>query len=430
MYFVYNLFLTVIFILLFPFLYFWAITGKHGVKERLGKLPGEVNEKLTAKKVLWFHAASVGEIKLLSSIISRIKKRNPNFPIVVSTLTKAGRKEGERSLKGVDLFFYLPIDLPVFLKRIFKRLNPKALVLVETEIWPNLVREAKISRTRVALINGRFSPKSFQSYTKFRSFFSSVLSLYDLFCMRTKEDAKRLFLLGADPEKVRVVGNLKYDVTISEQTSLDKDNLREELGIPQHSKVIVAGSTEEGEERMILNVFKKLKFSNPDLFLILAPRHLNRIKQVEKELTQAGVRYSRRTQIEEESVAKSSFDVILLDTIGELFSLYSIAEVAFVGGSLIPFGGHNVLEPAIHSVPVLFGPYMDHFKQSSELLTESGGGVLVKDSEELCLKISELLQDEDKRKKMGKKAFDFVKRQRGPSDKTVDLILNLIKENK
>ncbi|MBA7574141.1 3-deoxy-D-manno-octulosonic acid transferase [subsurface metagenome] len=429
MYLIYNLFLVVIFLLLFPFLYFWAITGKHGVLERLGKLPRGTKEKLVSKSVLWFHAASVGEVKLLSSIISRVKEKNPNPSIVVSTLTKAGRKEGERSLKGVDLFFYLPIDLPIFVKRVFKKLNPKALVLVETEIWPNLIREAKIHRVQVALINGRLSPASFRSYFKLRSFFSSVLSLYDLFCMRTEEDAKRLLLLGADPGKVKVVGNLKYDVAISDHMSLNKDNLKKDLGVPQQSKVIVAGSTEEGEERMVLDAFKKLKLSNPDLLLILAPRHLNRLKQVEDELIESGLKYHRRTQIENEAVTINNLDVILLDTIGELFSLYSIAEVAFVGGSLIPFGGHNVLEPAMHSVPVLFGPHMDHFKESSGLLLKSGGGMMVKSSEELFLKMAELLQDEDKRKKMGEMALDFVKSQQGSSDKTVDLLLNLISEN-
>lgn len=416
----------VIFILLFPFLYFWAITGKHGVLERLGKLPREAKDNFASRKILWFHAASVGEIRLLSSIISRVKKKTPAYSIVVSTITKAGRLEGERSLKGVDLFFYLPIDLPIFMKKVFKKLNPIALVIVETEIWPNLIREAKISDARVALINGRFSLKSFQKYFKLKSFFSSVLSFFDLFCMRTEEDAKRFFLLGAEPKKVKVVGNLKYDTVIPDQRELNRDDLKKELCIPQDSQVAVAGSTEQGEEKMVLDVFNKLKLQYPDLFLILAPRHLNRIKQVEKELIESGVKYQRRTQIKKEFETKSGFDVILLDTIGELFSLFSIADVAFVGGSLVKFGGHNILEPAMHSVPVLFGPYMDHFKQSSELLMKSGGGMKIKDSDELFLKMAELLQDEDKRKKIGKMALDFVKRHQGPSDKTVALLLNLI----
>jgi 3-deoxy-D-manno-octulosonic-acid transferase len=429
MYFIYSLFLAVIFVLLFPGLYFWAVTGKHGVLERLGKLSGESLEKVNSKKVLWFHAASVGEIKLLSSIISKVKKKNPAYSIVVSTLTKAGRSEGEKNLKGVDLFFYLPIDLPFFLKKVLKKLNPKALVLVETEIWPNLIRECKLFGARVALINGRFSQKSFQRYSKLKGFFSSVLSRYDLFCMRTQEDAKKLLLLGADSQKVNVVGNLKYDTVVPEHKNINRDDLKKDLGIPRDSKVLMAGSTEQGEERMILDVFKKLKLKHPDLFLILAPRHLNRIKQVEKELLESGVKYQMRTQLKKESEEKSNFNVILLDTIGELFSLYSIAEVAFVGGSLIPFGGHNVLEPAMHSVPVLFGPHMDHFKESSELLIESGGGMIIKDSEELLLKMSELLKDEDKRKKMGKMAYAFIKRHQGASDKTVELLFNLIGDN-
>ena len=428
MYLVYNLFLIVVLLLLFPFLYLWAITGKHGVKERLGALPPGTREKFVSKRVLWFHAASVGEVKLLSSIISRVKKKNPDYSVVVSTLTKAGRAEGKRSLKGVDLLFYLPIDFPIFVKKVFKQLNPMALLLVETEIWPNLIREAKIHRVQVALINGRLSPASFQSYFKLRSFFSFVLSWYDLFCMRTEQDAERLLLLGVDPEKVKVVGNLKYDTALSDCSRLNQDDLRNTLGISRNSKVVVAGSTEEGEERMVLDVFKKLKLQHPDSFLILAPRHLNRLKQVENELIKSGLKYMRRTQIKHETAAINNLDVILLDTIGELFSLYSIAEVAFVGGSLIPFGGHNVLEPAMHSVPVLFGPHMDHFKESSGLLLKSGGAMMVNGSQELFLKISELLRNEDKRKEMGKMAHNFIKKHQGPADKTVDLLLPLITE--
>ncbi|MGB2697830.1 MAG: 3-deoxy-D-manno-octulosonic acid transferase [Candidatus Zixiibacteriota bacterium] len=429
MYFIYNLFLTVVFILLFPFLYLWAVAGKHGVRERLGKLPQKTEEWFSSRQVLWFHAASVGEIKLLSSVIPKIKKKKPDYSIVVSTLTKAGKNEGQRSLKGVDLFFYLPVDFPFLVRKILKRINPRALIIVETEIWPNLIREAKKYGVRIALINGRFSPKSFQKYLKFKSFFSNVLSFYDLFCMRTEEDSKRLLLLGANPAKVKVVGNLKYDITISDQLSMNPDDLKEDLGIPAGSKVVVAGSTEQGEERMVLDVFKRLKQDIPDLFLILAPRHLNRIKQVENELIGTGLKYQKRTQMKKESGAKVNCNVILLDTIGQLLSLYSIAEVAFVGGSLIPFGGHNILEPAMHSVPVLFGPYMDHFKESSELLIKSGGGVLVKDKEELFLKISQILKDEEKKKRVGQMAFDFIKRHQGSSDKTVDLILNLINES-
>jgi 3-deoxy-D-manno-octulosonic-acid transferase len=404
------------------------VAGKHGISERLGILPRETEQKLSSKQVLWFHAASVGEIKLLSSIISRVKKKKPDYSIVVSTLTRAGKKEGQRSLKLADLFFYLPVDFPFLVRKIIRKINPRALIVVETEIWPNLIREVNKYGVRIALINGRFSPKSFQKYLRFKRFFSSVLSFYDLFCMRTDEDSKRLLLLGANPAKVEVVGNLKYDITVSDQMSINPDNLKDDLGIPKTSKVVVAGSTEQGEERMVLDVFKKLKQEIPDLFLILAPRHLNRLKQVENELIQSGLKYQRITQMEKKSPSKANCDVILVDTIGQLLSLYSIAEVAFVGGSLIPFGGHNILEPAMHSIPVLFGPHMDHFKESSELLIKSGGGVMVKDSGELLLKITELLQDEDKRAEMGKMALKFIKSQQGSSDKTVDLILNLIKE--
>jgi 3-deoxy-D-manno-octulosonic-acid transferase len=429
MYLIYNLFLSVIFILLFPCLFIWAIAGKHGVLERLGKLPNGSKGKFASKEVLWFHAASVGEIKLLSTIVSRVKRRNPACAIVVSTLTKAGKSEGERSLKGVDLFFYLPVDLPIFTRKVFEKLNPSLLVLVETEVWPNLIRQAKISGARLVLINGRFSPRSFERYFKLRSFFSPVFSLYDLFCMRTEKDAQRLMLLGADPRKVRVIGNLKFDTDLTEHQRLDHHKLRTDLGIPTSSRIVVAGSTEPGEEKMVLNAFKKLKGQHPDLLLILAPRHLSRIRQVEDDLIESGLKYRRRTQIAENSQAERNLDVVLLDTIGELFALYSIAEVAFVGGSLIPFGGHNILEPAMHSVPVLFGPHMDHFKESSELLGKSGGGILIKDTEELHLKISELLKDDENRRKVGQMAFDFIKRQQGSSDKTVDLILNLINES-
>ncbi len=422
MYFVYTLFYTLIFILIFPYLILRGLFGRHGILERLGII--SVSKKLPAP-LIWFHTASVGEVKALAVILPKLKKLKPDFSIAVSVVTKTGKRQARESLTQADLIFYFPLDFPFILKKVLKKLNPSLLVLVETELWPNLIRETKKYGCKLSLINGRLSQKSFKRYHRIKSFSRLVLSYFDQFLIQSSEDFKRFRELGADENKTKIIGNLKFDRIILGINGYDKVNLRKKLGLLKKDRLIIAGSTHPEEEKIILSAFKRLREEHKELVLLLAPRHLSRLGEIEELLSGCNLSYIKKSSIQKDKVA----EIILLDTMGELEKLYSIGELAFVGGSLIPIGGHNILEPASYGIPVLFGPHIENFKSASELLLKSGGGIMVKDEEEFYQQAFSLLKNETLRKELGKKAKEALSSQSGISDKTVQLLLELLSGN-
>jgi len=422
MYFVYNLFYTLIFIIIFPYLLLRGLFGRHGILERLGRI--SLQQKLSSP-LIWFHAASVGEVKALATILPKLKRLKPDCSIAVSVVTKTGKKQARESLPQVDLIFYFPLDFPFILRKVLKKLNPSFLVLVETELWPNLIRESKKYGCKLSLINGRLSQKSFNRYHRIKSFSRLVLSYFDQFLVQSPEDAKRFWELGGAESKTEIVGNLKFDRVILGINGLDKGHLRKNLGLLTKDRLIIAGSTHPEEEKIILSVFMRLKEETKGLVLLLAPRHLSRLSEIEEILSGFNLSYIKKSLIRKDKVA----EIILLDTMGELEKLYSIAELAFVGGSLIPVGGHNILEPASYGIPVLFGPHIENFKSASDLLLKFGGGIMVKDEEEFYQQAFSLLKNETLRKELGKKAKEALSSQSGISDKTVQLLLQLLSEN-
>jgi tetraacyldisaccharide 4'-kinase len=436
MYTAYNLILNLALIISFPYLLLRAALGKYGIAERMGRLSKEGTEKLRGQESIWFHAASVGEVKVLSTIIPEVKRSHPQYALVVSTMTKTGKKEAQRILSGVEMVFFLPVDLKRFIRRALKSIKPAALVLVETELWPNLVRETKKRGSFVALINGRISRGSLSRYLLVRSLFEQTLSNVDLLCMQSEEHKERMMLLGANPDKIKVTGNLKFDRLLLAGQAKDPAGLREKMHVPDHCTVVIGGSTREGEEQILVEVFKRLKPEYRNLIFILAPRHLDRLKQVEKILSASQMGFVRRTQLDkrlpgvqtEEEPPWRDQSVILLDTMGELSKIYSLADAAFVGGSLVRVGGHNLLEPAIYGVPVLFGPYVDHFKEEATILIRSGGGIQVKDEEELYSSLSSLLADDEKRTKMGENAREAIQKRTGVAGRTTDLIFSSLEK--
>ncbi|MDH4222658.1 MAG: 3-deoxy-D-manno-octulosonic acid transferase [candidate division Zixibacteria bacterium] len=422
MYLIYDLLYTIAFILLFPYLILRGLIGGHGILERLGKIPAP---KDPGSHLIWFHASSVGEIKALAIILPKLSKVKPDLSFVVSVMTKTGKKQAQQSLPQADFIFYLPLDFPFLQKKIFRKLNPRLLGLVETELWPNLIRQAKIRKTKLCLINGRLSEKSFRRYLKLRSFFYLVLSCFDQFLMQSPEDAQKLWDLGGAKEKTKVVGNLKFDRTLLGINDPDKATLRKSLGLSSDDRLITAGSTHPDEEKIILSVYKRLKPEFKELVLLIAPRHLSRIGEIEELLLEQKLDFIRKSFKKKDDKP----EVILLDTMGELEKLYSISEIAFVGGSLVPIGGHNILEPASYGVPTLFGPYMDNFKAAANLLLSAGGGIMVKDQEELYQKIYMLLENTNLRNQLGIKSKETLLSQTGTSDKTVQLLLDLLAQN-
>jgi 3-deoxy-D-manno-octulosonic-acid transferase len=430
MYTIYNLILNLTFVISFPYLLLRALLEKGGVWERMGRLSKEKIKFLSTKNVIWLHAASVGEIKALSIIISQLKKVDPDYGLIVSVVTESGKREAERSLsagKEVAFIFHAPIDLKRFVKRALSSLNPSALIIVETELWPNLIKEAKQKGCWVALINGRISAESLSKYLLLKSLFSKTLSYVDLFCMQSEEDAERIKKLGAEKDKMKILGNLKFDRMITQTSEIDKTVLKKKLTIPLDLKVMVGGSIRNGEEEILLRVFKRLKKDGDDLLFILAPRHLDRVKKIEKMLFQQELNFIRKSELDGKTALKSQ-RIILLDTMGELAWIYAIADVAFVGGSLVPIGGHNLLEPALYGIPVIFGPHVEHFKTAADLLIQCGGGIKIKNEEELYAQTLDLLKDEDKRKRMGMAAQEAIKKQSGASQRTAHLILSQLEQ--
>lgn len=386
-----------------------------GFMERFGYI-----EKSSGNPV-WIHAASVGEVGAATRVIGEIRERFPGLPIVLSMNTPAGREVAEKNLRDVKIF-YFPFDLPPIIKRSTKLIMPRLVIILEAEIWPNFLKEVT-KHAPVALINARMSEKTYRRFKMIRGFSEKVIGFFSLISAQSETYKKRYIDLGYDPEKIKISGNIKYDIEPGPDGLQDdlKDYVLAVSKGPQ--KIMIAGSTHRGEEDEIIEAFLGLQRSLGRLFLILAPRHLNRIEEVESLLKKRGLSYIKRTELSKGS-EKSDIEVLLLDTIGELSGLLNYGDVIFIGGSLIKgVGGHNVLEAAALGKAVLFGPNMGNFPDISRELLDSGGGFVVKDAGEIKEVAATLITDEEISRSAGKKAFEVVKRNRGAIKRCIDSIL-------
>ena len=417
MYVIYNIFLVVATVFLSPVVLFKLITApkyRGGLTQKLGRLRKSVMRVIKGTRPIWVHAVSVGEVMAAHPLIRELKKKYPHRKLILSTVTVTGHFTASRRLPEADAIFYFPFDYPCIVRRVIKGINPEIVLVAETELWPNFFRELKRQGIPSAVINGRISPHSYKNYQKFKKFFGMVFDQVTLFCMQSEEDAQRIKDIGADPGKIMVTGNLKFDQKIQgAQTGL--------VAISAGRKVITAGSTHRGEEAALLEVFSRLREKYPRLLLIIAPRHPERFDEVEGVINSAGYECQRRT-----SLRGPVKDVLLLDTIGELRSFYAVCDIAFVGGSLVKVGGHNLLEPAAMKKPVIFSRYMFNFKEISEALISSGGGIMVKDKGELYAELSALLTDGERAKSMGERAFRVIEANTGAAKKTIEAISRLI----
>ncbi len=418
---IYNLIFLLATLISSPILLYLAIVRGHSLKERLGFHDKEALSSLGDRPRVWFHAASVGEVKVLAAFLPHFKSEFPDYEILISTTTKTGKAQAKRLIPDADFFTYLPIDLRWCVKKALRSLNPQALIIVETELWPNLLVVARKLSIRVFLINGRISARSFPRYRKFRFFFASVLSGVDTFFMQTETDQERIVGIGAPPEKVKILGNTKFDYLSLKERLVDGDRRDGLSELLSRWQVVVAGSTRRGEEQVVLEAFRTLKSNRKNTLLILAPRHLSRLKEVESLLKEGAWRFLRRRQLERVE-GDNSLEVILLDTMGELLTFYSLAKVAFVGGSLVPVGGHDPLEPAAFAVPVLFGPHMENAADSRDLLLKSGGALEVKSGAELADSLVELFSNEDERRSMGLSAQRVIEENSGTCSKIVEIL--------
>lgn len=410
---------TLAFLCLAPFLLVFRKT-RDGWAERLGFYK-EGSLPSGGRPRVWLHGASAGDLLALSPIIDRLRAQHPQAAIVVSTMTNTGYLMAkERLRERVDAVVFAPWDLWGATRRAARAIRPDVLVLEYTEIWPNLIRAAKRVGARIVLTNGRFSPTHLARYRLFFGAIGNPLSDIDLFLMREADEAERALSLGAAPERVQVAGNTKFDALVPLAQAGTDEALRAALAFPPGAPVWIAGSTHEGEEETLVAVYRKLREQVPALRLVIAPRYIDRAERVVSVCSQAGFVVARRSQGNAQGAP-----VVVLDTIGELGRAYGLADVVFVGGSFTTRGGQNILEPAAQGKAVLFGPHMENFHDSVQVLV-GRGGIQVKDGEHLGRVLAELFGKPGALESLGSMAHTAVRQVSGASDRIAAAISRLL----
>jgi len=398
---------------------------RHGILFRLGlyrrSFPlGEGSPRI------WLHGASAGDLLSLQPMMAELKARLPGSCVIVTTITNSGLAMARKKLSGVaDVVVYAPYDLPGATRRAVAALRPDLLVLEYTEIWPNLIRSAQKAGVRIALTNGRFNPQKLSRYRTFFGLIGNPLRRIDCFLMRSDEEAERVLALGAAPDRVWVTGNTKFDALVLDGAAGKEEALRVEMGLDPSAPVFMAGSTHEGEEELVLPVYTKLLERHPGLQLVIAPRYVERSGKIMSLAAEAGLSVRLRSG----GAAAGHAQVTLLDTIGELAVAYRLATLVFVGGSFVTRGGQNVLEPAAQGRPVLFGPHMENFKDSVQVL-QGRGGLQVATPDQLLRVADELLSRPDQLEELGQLARRSVATSRGASARNVDHMLSILPRGK
>lgn len=405
------------------FLYKACTTEKyrHGMGQRLGRLPAETLRRIKDGRPLWVHAVSVGEVMAVVPLVERIKESRPELPILITTVTLTGHHTALRELPQVEAVLYFPMDFPWTVGRVLDAVRPRCVCLVETELWPNFIRACGERSLPVLVVNGRISDRSFPRYKRLKPFFQKVLSNVERFGMRTAQDAERICSMGADGERVEVTGNLKYDRSLRQADAEKTEALREALGIEEGSSLLVAASTHLGEEEAVLEAFVELRGRRPELRLLVVPRHPERFAEAEALIAKRGLPYRKRSA-PPASPGEPAPPVLLLDTMGELTAAYPLATLVFMGGSLAPVGGHNVLEAALAGKATLFGPHMGNFRQEADDLLRAGGARQVEDARSLTEACLGLLEDRAALEVMGKAALGVVEAGRGAVDRSLALL--------
>lgn len=398
---------------------------RHGIAMRLGFYKRSLDLGAGAPRI-WLHGASAGDLLSLQPMMKELKTRVPGCCIVVTTITNSGLAMARKKLTDVaDVVVYAPYDLFGATRRAVAALKPDLLVLEYTEIWPNLIRTAQKAGVRIALTNGRFNPDKVSRYRLLFGAIGNPLRRIDCFLMRSDEEAERVLLLGAPPDRVWVTGNTKFDALVLDGVAGKEDALRAEMGLDAARPVFMAGSTHEGEEELILDVYGRLRQRHPGLQLVIAPRYVERSGRIMALAAEAGLSVRLRSG----GAAAGHAQVTVLDTIGELAVAYRLATLVFVGGSFVTRGGQNVLEPAAQGKPVLFGPHMENFKDSVQVL-QGRGGLQVSSPEQLLRLADELLSRPDQLDELGQLARQSVTAIRGASARNVDHMLSILPRGK
>ena len=436
---VYDIFFIIFSIFYLPY---FLLKGKYhrDYLQRFGVFGKDIFSSIAPTKPIWLHAVSVGEMKTADGLIAKMRRSHPSRRFVISNVTRTGHEIAVSVAAGEDLVIYFPMDLSFVVKRLVELINPSLFIAIETEIWPNLIYELYERGIPIVLMNGRISPRSFRNYRLVRPIMRRILQKITLFCMRTEQDALRIKELGAPAEKVKVSGNMKFDsVFIKDEKELDEWALlrNKSKWLDESSKLIIAGSTHRGEDAKMLGAYMELKKDFPELRLLIAPRHVERTEEIGELVEKSGFRAVRISEIEEKYINSKNINrtiwndnsVFILDSIGRLSSLYKLATVVFVGGSLTPHGGQNFIEPAVHAKPIVTGPHLDNFKDMSELFARNSALEIVYNEKELVNSLRSLLSDRDRRKAMGERAKKVVFDNMGSTDRNILLIRQFLNKS-
>ena len=440
MYVVYSLLTVAFFLVVSPYLLYQAIRYRKyitSLPQRMGYLPVSFN--LDGDESIWIHAVSVGEVLTVRALLPELRRRYPRLRLFVSTTTMAGQQVARTNLPYVDQVFYFPFDLGFIVNRTLRLVRPRLFIMMETEIWPNLLRACRRDGVKTVLVNGRISARSYPRYKLVRFFFRRVLADVDRFCMQGEESSRRIIDIGAARERVSVTGSLKFDSLefgpAEGQKGSDRPNVHDVhqrgrtrvlryFRVDPARPVVIAASTLKGEEEPILEAFQRIRATMSTALLIIAPRKPERFDEVERIVRRAGWKVARRTELRVDTDPRH--DVVILDTIGELAQLFQIATVVFVGGSLVDAGGHNILEPAVFGKPIVFGPHMHNFAEIARTFLHNGAAMQVRSDRELETVLLDLLGDPVRRASVGAAARALVEANRGARAKSLAVIAEVL----
>jgi 3-deoxy-D-manno-octulosonic-acid transferase len=429
MYLLYSLAILLLGALASPYLAYQAIRYRKYVgsfRQRMGYLPVSFN--LDGEESIWIHAVSVGETLTVRALVSDLKRRYPNLRIFLSTTTMAGQQVARRNVPDVDAVFYFPFDLGPVVRRTLRLVKPRLFVMMETEIWPNLLHQCKRMGVATVMVNGRISSRSYPRYKVARPFFRRVLADVDRFCMQSEESARRLVDIGADPARVVVTGNLKFDSIerpgYSRVDSSGPNRVLRYFRISTARPVIIAGSTMREEEQALLQAFRRIKSTVSNPLMVIAPRTPERFGEAVQLARNQAFVTARRSDLPIDAEPRA--EIVVLDTIGELAQVYQIATAVFVGGSLVDSGGHNILEPAIFGKPIVFGPHMHNFKEIADAFIAQDAAIQVTHARGLEDALLGLLTDPVRRARLGAAARALVESNRGAKEKSLATIAQIL----
>ncbi len=413
--------LFIIALIFYTPVYFFRKKFHSGFWSRMGFLPKDA----VFRSPIWIHAVSVGEVNAISALLEELRRAYPGKQIVISTVTPTGNQMAQALARENDFVTYLPLDLRFAVRSALDRIKPSLFIIAETEIWPNLLTYLHRKKIPVMTVNGRISDRSFKGYLGLRFLLKPILTRVNLFCMQSQLDAERLRRLGVSQEKIQVTGNMKFDIKIDLEKK-DKVDYRMLLSLKPQDKLWVAGSTHPGEEEIVLAAYRQLLKEFPELKLLIAPRHPERSQEIARTVSASGFRSVFVSEVAAACSTCLSPAVFILDKMGALTSFYAIADIVFVGGSLIKKGGHNILEPAFLSKPILFGPYMFNFRDITDLFLADQAALMVSDGEELTKNVARLLNEPALADELSQRGQRIIARNQGATLKNLGSIKKLL----